>query len=154
MKVKIRHLEENDAYTSVVWRNIPEIWLHTGSAPDRKITIKDELEWIRKAIADPTSQRFAILADEVYVGNIYLTGISNNKGEYHIFIGEREYWGKGIARKASEEIIRYAKDVLKLKEILLSVKEANVPAVKLYKNLGFKERGFKERGFIQMGLKL
>ena len=105
MKVKIRPLEEKDAFTSVKWRNISKIWEHTGSAPDREITIEDELTWIKKVIADPSSKRFAILADGKYVGNIYLTDIKDKKGEYHVFIGEMDYWGKGIARKASEQII-------------------------------------------------
>ena len=48
MEVKIRPLQDKDAYTSVVWRNIPEIWKMTGSSPDREITIEDELNWIKK----------------------------------------------------------------------------------------------------------
>lgn len=154
MQVKIRPLQESDAYISVKWRNIPEIWKLTGSAPDRKIKIEDELRWIRKVISDKTCRRFAILADGVYVGNTYLTDIKNSEAEYHIFIGEREYWGKGIARKASELIIEYAKREIKLNKLKLEVNEDNVAALKLYNSMGFRAQGAIENKFIKMSLNL
>lgn len=153
MEVKIRPLEEKDAYTSVNWRNDPAIWEFTGSKPDREITIEDETAWIQKVIADKKDRRFAILADEDYVGNIYLTGIEDGRAEYHIFIGERSYWGKGVAALASRAIIDYAKNKLKLNEIALSVNENNKSAINLYKRLGFKATGLSE-GFIKMELGL
>lgn len=149
MEVKIRPLEEKDAYTSVKWRNIPEIWKYTANSPKKKITIEDELNWIRKVSADPKSKRFAILAEGVYVGNIYLTDIDKYKGEYHVFIGERSYWGKGIAKQASKQIIDYARNELKLKKVELGVSEENVGAIKLYESLGFKSYG-KDKDFIRM----
>ena len=153
MEVNIRPLEEKDAYTSVEWRNTPEVWQYTGSSPDREITIKDELGWIKKVTEDKTGRRFAIIAEGVYVGNIYLTDIKNHQAEYHIFIGDKNYWGKGIARKASNQIIEYGKEVLGLKEIILKVNIDNTAAVKLYESLSFKEYG-KNGKFIKMKLNL
>ena len=153
MQITIRPIEEKDAYASVKWRNIPEIWAQTGSAPDREITIEDELQWIRKVIVDKSCRRFAILADGVYVGNIYLTDVKDGSAEYHIFIGERDYWGKGIARKASEQIIEFGKTSLKLKTIELAVREDNATAFHLYESLGFKKTG-KDGAFTRMALGL
>jgi RimJ/RimL family protein N-acetyltransferase len=152
MEVKIRPLEEKDAYTSVKWRNIPEIWALTGSSPDREITIEDELVWIKRVTNDG-SKRFAILADGVYVGNVYLTDIEGGVGEYHIFIGDKDYWGKGVARKASEQIIAFGRDELKLKAITLQVREDNAGAFHLYKSLGFIDTG-KDKTFTWMRLDL
>jgi RimJ/RimL family protein N-acetyltransferase len=152
VEVKIRPLEEKDAYTSVKWRNIPEIWALTGSAPNRVITIEDELTWVRRVTND-SSKRFAIMADDTYVGNTYLTNIEDSICEYHIFIGDKNYWGKGIARKASELIIDFAKDILHLKAINLEVNKDNGAAVHLYKSLGFKEKSRSDI-FIQMQLEL
>lgn len=153
MEIKIRPLEENDAYTSVKWRNIPEIWKYTNFSTKKEITINDELDWIRKVIADNTCRRFAILADSKYVGNIYLTNIKNKTGEYHIFIGERQHWGKGIAREASRQIIEFGKNILKLKKINLRVRPENEGAFNLYSSLGFKKCG-KDRKFIKMVMDL
>lgn len=154
MNITIRPLEENDAYTSVKWRNIPEIWELTGSRPDHTISIQEELEWIRKVIQDKTCRRFAIIADDEYVGNIYLTNIKYKTAEYHIFIGNKDYWGKGIAGKATELIIKFGKDKLGLDAIYLSVNKDNAAAVHLYEKFGFKKTEDESNNFIKMRLEL
>lgn len=137
MQVTIRPLQEQDAYTSVQWRNDPEVFKYTGNTYDHKITIESELGWIRKVIANPNDYRCAILADGVYVGNIYLTDIDSGSATYHIFIGDKNYWGRGVAREASRQIIDYGFSVLHLNKIVLEVKKLNERAVKLYLSLGF-----------------
>lgn len=141
MNVSIRPLQESDAYISVKWRNDPEVFKYTGNTYSREITIDDELEWIRKVISNPNDYRCAILADGIYVGNIYLTDINDGEAEYHIFIGERSHWGKGIARLASEAIIEYGFTQLNLDIIKLRVRVTNKRAYSLYLTLGFVEVG-------------
>jgi diamine N-acetyltransferase len=153
MEVTLRPLEKNDAYTSVKWRNIPELWIYTTFTATREITIQDELNWVKKVTADPRDKRFAILADDVYVGNIYLTNIKDDVGEYSIFIGDKDYWGKGVARKASEEVIAFGRDELNLKSIVLGVRDDNIAALHLYESLGFKRIG-KDKKFSLMRLEL
>ena len=70
MNVTIRPLVEEDAYTSVKWRNDSEVFKFTGNTYKHEIKIENELEWIRKVMANPADYRCAILADDVYVGNI------------------------------------------------------------------------------------
>lgn len=154
MNVRIRPLEINDAYKSVEWRNMPELWEYTKFDTSKEISINDELDWIQKVTKDTSSARFAIIVDDDYVGNIYLTDIKNGIGEYHIFIGEKNYWGKGVARKASQQIIDFGRDTLKLNFIELGVNEANSGAYHLYKSLGFEKVGLDDVGFIRMELSL
>jgi RimJ/RimL family protein N-acetyltransferase/glycosyltransferase involved in cell wall biosynthesis len=136
--VLIRPLEVEDAEVSYVWRNDPEIWKFTGNRPDRIITEEIEDSWIRKAIAEPDSCRFAIEVDGQYVGNIQITNIRDGfDGQYHIFIGEKKFWGKGIAALATFQIIRFAREVLRLKQVYLFVNPLNVIAVRLYEKCGF-----------------
>lgn len=140
MKVTIRPLVEEDAYTSVKWRNDPEVFKYTGNIYKNEIKIENELEWIRKVTNNPSDYRCAILAEGVYVGNIYLTGIKDGKADYHIFIGDKSYWGKGVAKQASLLILDYAFHVLKLNEVNLRVRKVNTSAYNLYHKLGFKEQ--------------
>jgi len=139
MVVTIRPLQKNDAYTSVKWRNDPEVFKYTGNTYDHKITLESELEWICKVISNQNEYRCAILVDGVYVGNIYLTDIDVVSAHYHIFIGNKNYWGKGVAKRASQLILHYAFDQLMLQSVLLRVQKENDAAVNLYKSLGFKE---------------
>ena len=139
MNVRIRPLKEQDAYTSVKWRNDPEVFKFTGNIYNHEITIDNELEWIRKVTANTNDYRCAILVDEVYVGNIYLTDIKEGTAHFHIFIGDKSYWGKGVAKRASLLILEYAFNVLNIKEVLLRVRNVNTSAYNLYLRLGFKD---------------
>lgn len=137
-KILIRPLEKEDSEISWHWRNDEEIWKYTGSRPNISVTSEIEREWIEKFLLDPSSRRFAITIDDIYVGNIQLTNINKVDAEYHIFIGNKNYWGKGIAYSATQQIIRYAKNVLNLEKIYLKVKCENNKAVRLYESCGFK----------------
>ena len=142
MQITIRPLQEEDAYTSVNWRNDPDVFRYTGNTYANIITIENELEWIRKVISNKNEYRCAILADGKYVGNIYLTDINEESAIYHIFIGDKNYWNKGVAKQASVLILKYAVEVLQLSFVKLSVRIENVAAVQLYKKLGFVEENF------------
>ena len=137
MEIIIRPLVEEDAYTSVKWRNDPDVFKYTGNTYDHEITIESELDWIRRVMNNPNDYRCAIIADNTYVGNIYLTDIDGVSAHYHIFIGNKDYWGKGVAKKASKQIIDYAFGSLGLKRIILRVRKDNVRAIRLYHSLGF-----------------
>lgn len=151
MEVHIRPLQAEDAYTSVKWRNDPEVFKYTGNRYDHTITIESELKWINRVIANPSDYRCAIIADGQYVGNIYLTDIKNGRANYHIFIGEKDVWGKGVARKASESIIEYGRTNLQLSCFSLKVRHQNERAYRLYIKLGFKEIN-RDESFISMEL--
>ena len=137
MEIIIRPLVEEDAYTSVKWRNDPDVFKYTGNTYDHEITIESELDWIRRVMNNPNDYRCAIIADNTYVGNIYLTDIDGVSAHYHIFIGNKDYWGKGVAKEASKQIIDYAFGSLGLKRIILRVRKDNVRAIRLYHSLGF-----------------
>lgn len=99
MNVTIRPLVEEDAYTSVNWRNDSEVFKFTGNTYKTKITIDNELEWIRKVIANTNDYRCAILVDDVYVGNIYLTDIQDGKAHYHVFIGNKTIGERALRKR-------------------------------------------------------
>ena len=152
MNVIIRPLQETDAYTSVKWRNDKEVFKYTGNTYANTITIDSELDWINRVIKNKNEYRCAIEADGVYVGNIYLTDIDDYSAQYHIFIGEKDFWGKGIAKQSSLLLLQYAFSDLKLNRVYLDVHYKNMAAISLYKKLGFVE---SERvgDFIRMEIK-
>lgn len=138
MEVTIRPLKIEDAYTSVNWRNDPCVFKYTGNIYKKEIFIEDELDWIKKVINNRDEYRCAIIADNNYVGNIYLTNITTENALYHIFIGDKRFWGKGVAKKASLLLLDYAFNTLYLKKIVLKVRKENERAYYLYQNLGFE----------------
>lgn len=139
MEVSIRPLKIEDAYTSVKWRNDPEVFKYTGNVYDHEITLANELAWIKKVTQAKDEYRCAILVDNKYVGNIYLTNIHDGVATYHIFLGEKNIWGKGIAKQASLLILKYAFESLHLSLVELHVRIKNERAIELYKRVGFTE---------------
>lgn len=139
MTVSIRPLQKSDALTSFRWRNDSEVFKYTENTYAQEITVETEMKWIEKVINNPNDYRCAIIANGEYVGNVYLTDIDDKTANYHIFIGEKAFWGKGIARIASERIIEYAFNELKLDCIYLKVKTQNERAYRLYISLGFED---------------
>ena len=137
-KILIRPLRFEDASVSWKWRNDPEVWEHTGSRPDIVVTEEIEKQWILDKLKERNSVRFAIEIDDVYVGNIQLTNIVEKEtAEYHVFIGDKSYWGKGVASLATAQIIRYAKNVINLQSLYLSVRPENNSAIRVYEKSGF-----------------
>ena len=152
MEIKIRPLRIEDAYTSVQWRNDPEVFKYTKNTYDHVITVESELTWIKRVIVNTDEYRCAIIADDIYVGNIYLTKITEESAVYQIFIGDKSYWGKGVAKEASLLIIRYAFNELKLQCVRLSVNSKNVRAISLYERIGFKTIS-QECGWLRMEIR-
>ncbi len=77
------------------------------------------------------------------IGYAGFAGISplNQSGEYFIFIGDSEYWGKGIGTEVTKTITDYGFNTLGLHRIFLTVSELNQGAVKAYENAGYIKEG-------------
>lgn len=79
-----------------------------------------------------------------HIGNIKIDpiNITHGYGEYGILIGDKQEWGKGYAKEASELVIDYFfKEELILRKITLGVVAANINAINLYKKIGFVIEG-------------
>ncbi len=139
MDVKLEKLNLHHAEISYVWRNNPKIWEYTVNRPDIFITLKSERKWLRKVLSNSNEERFAITVKGKYIGNSYLTNIHDRSGTFHIFIGETDYWGKGIAKKATILLLKFAFVKLTLKKVNLRVRKNHSRAIGLYHKLGFKE---------------
>ena len=141
LDIYIRPLRVEDALVSCAWRNNPEVWKYTGSRPDCHITPEIETEWIIRVIADPTSARFAICirGTDAYIGNVQLTEIDTKSASavFHIFIGEPEFWGRGVATQATRLLLAHARERLGIKRIRLSVNPKHEAAIAVYRKCGF-----------------
>lgn len=98
---------------------------------------------------DKKNIHYAIEADE-YAGTVSLKNINtiDRTAEYAIVI-RKKYWGTGIAKDATDQIISYGFSTLNLEKIYLNVLSSNVRANKFYKKIGFTYEGsFKNHVFV------
>lgn len=141
--IRLRAIERDDIPRFVEWLNDPEVI--AGLLINIPMSSWDETKWFEKlADLSPEKRPLAIdvrLGDDqwLHVGNIGLEMIewTNRQAEFGIFIGRKEYWNKGIGYKAIELILKHGFETLNLNRIYLKVYETNLPAIHLYKKLGF-----------------
>jgi len=139
MKVSIRPLKVSDALISYRWRNDASVWRYTGSKPTHSIDVNKEIRWIQDVLQRPNEKRFAICIDKgYYVGNVQLTNISNGDAEFHIFIGNINFHGRGIGTQATMLILAFAKDEMGLERVHLYVHPENLSAISVYEKCGFR----------------
>jgi len=140
MKVNLRKITIDDQkHFAKWWRNQELIALTSGNfdlLADEEIMesvismSKNDLHWM-------------IEADNQAVGHINLEKMDRNKAELQIVIGEKEFWGKNVAKDAAEQLFGIAKK-LDYETIYLEVRPTNSRAIGFYKKLGFKELGLKK----------
>ncbi|MCD6122562.1 MAG: GNAT family N-acetyltransferase [Spirochaetales bacterium] len=97
-------------------------------------------------------QSYAIITKErdELIGNCGLMDIDhlNRNCEAGIFIGNKDYWGKGYGTEALSLLISYSINYLNIRNFILRVYSFNTRAIKSYKKIGFKEIGRRRKSLI------
>jgi RimJ/RimL family protein N-acetyltransferase len=142
---------ERHAEKCIKWLNDEDVnlFLTTGWRPIMK---KAELRWFENIAEDDNNIVMAIKTkDGEYIGNVGLHKIDyrHRKAEMGIFIGEKSYWGKGIATEAETMISDYGFRHLNLRKIYAGIIIDNIGSIKAAKKAGFKKEGIlREHLFI------
>ncbi|MDP3043149.1 MAG: GNAT family protein [bacterium] len=148
--IKIRRHLQKDIPYRVKWLSNPNVNRFVGDEMGQKTNLKKEKEWFANYQKAKNKKFFTICDDSMPIGFMGLSNISkpNKNADLFIAIGEDDYHGKGIGKTAMEWIIDYGFNKLKLRKINLGVIKDNIPAVNLYKSLGFITEGkMKEEVF-------
>lgn len=80
---------------------------------------------------------WGVAYNHIPVGVCGLKNINEQQAEYWGYIGEMDYWGKGIGSKMMEFMEEKARD-LKLKTLVLKVAATNKRAIRLYEKAKFQ----------------
>lgn len=141
---------QKDIPYRVKWLNNPNVNRFVGDEVGQKTNLKKAKEWFADYQKVKNKKFFTICDDFKPIGFMGLSNISkhNKNADLFIAIGEDNYHGKGIGKIAVKWIINYGFNKLKLHKINLGVIKDNVPAINLYKSLGFITEGkMKEEVF-------
>ena len=136
--VYLRPLEVADALVSYQWRNNAKIWRFTGNRPDKYITPEIETEWLRKVLSRPNEKRFAICltGSNQYIGNVFLTDITDKEAQLHIFIGDITYWGRDRAYDAIRQLLDYSFNYMNLQCVYSLTRANNLAVQSVIRKLG------------------
>lgn len=137
----IRRLEPKDAEFMLEWMHDKEI-NRAFRYPFSQSTKESVLMFIKNSYNE-NNRHFAVVNEQdEYLGTVSLKNISRQNGsaEYAVVLRQKAQ-GTGVARKATEELIRYAFEELKLHKVYLNVLDINEKAKHFYQKCGFVYEG-------------
>jgi len=138
----------------VSWLNDPEVNAH-NSHHVYPYTLAQAKGYVESVARDEHNLVLAIVAKDSgkHVGNISLQKIDTvaRQAEYAILVGDRDYWGKGVAGEASRLLIAHGFSALNLHRIHCGTGSENIAMQKLAAKLGFKEEGRRREAHFKNG---
>lgn len=139
----LRPLDIDDKPSLLKWNRDDEVRYLTGAVfPASSI---EHGKWFEAKSLSSHDKMWMIVESEndSPIGAIGLKNLDfiNRNAELYIYIGEKEYWGKGIGSKATDEIIEFASNSLNLHKVYLQVFGYNQRAINMYEKNGFIKEG-------------
>ena len=151
----LRHLKPSDIHYFRDWIKDEEVIRYSMT---KFHTLKDEHDienWYLSTLLDAKTWQWGIIdpRSKELIGYIGIAGINkiDNNGEFFIFIGNKNYWGKKIATQLTPQIVKQAFAELDLHRIFLTASSDNPGAIKAYEKAGFIHEGIMREAFFRNG---
>jgi len=143
--INLKPLSLEDVSPFYEWIN-DEVSIKYSLSLFQSMNSKDHIDnWFLSVVNDSKNFNQGIFLNDSnkLIGYAGICNISksNRSGEYFIFIGDRQEWGKGIGSQVTRLILNIGFGELGLNRIMLTVSEPNYAAIKAYQNAGFKLEG-------------
>lgn len=154
-KTKLREYKKYDVEIVKKYINQPEVksLLHAGIP--YLYTLEDEMKWYEEISALKDTYSFAIetIEDEKYIGGCGINNVDwkNSVAEIGIFIGNKDYWGKGYGTDAMQVLIKFIFNEMNINKIKLQVFSFNERAIKCYEKCGFMVEGVLRQEIFRNG---
>lgn len=139
---EVRESDVNDEYYN--WLNDYEVnkYLETRYIPRSKDNI---LKFVKQMDGNANEILFAIcdISSHIHIGNIKLGPINwiHRFGDISLLIGNKEYWGKGVATEAIKLVTEFGFQVLNLHKVKAGCYESNIGSAEAFKKVGFEIEG-------------
>ncbi len=111
----------------------------------KKFSFDGQKEYVKNCIMNENIDLFGIFDGSRHIGNITLEGLlcKHKRAEISYVIGEQNYWGKGVASVAINQIIEVSKSHYDLHKLVAGCAEENIGSIKALKANGFKSEGIR-----------
>jgi len=137
-----------------LWFNSDDINKH-NSHHRHPYSRTEAISYIEALSEDRTKLVLAIVDKDTnrHIGNVALQDINNinRSANLAIIIGEKDFWGRGIAVEASRLIISHGFFELNLHRIDAGTSSENASAIAWLEKLGFIKEGHKRRAHYKNG---
>lgn len=138
----------NDEYLS--WMNDYDVVKYLESRFS-KHSINSLKDFVSSVNNSDNNVIFAIIDkfSNKHIGNIKLGNINkaHNFADIGIIIGDKNYWGKGIATEAIKLVCNYAFNEVNLRKVIAGAYDVNIGSIKAFEKNGFKKAYVKKSSY-------
>lgn len=144
-KVLVRPIERSDLSLIQKWYNDDEVMLWgSGAKPDIMVSM-DYLEevWYDEIYSDSSTRMLIETKEGQPIGVIGYRNmnIQERRCRLSIFIGEKDFWGKGYGSDAVKAFIRFLFNRCNINRVEADTWDGNERALKCFEKCGFKIEG-------------
>ena len=136
----------------MIWLNDEEVIKYTDIRLAKQNTLSIN-NFVKEKFSSNDDFLFGIYFDEIHIGNIKLGNIKwyHKKGEVSFFIGNKDFWRRGIATLAVSKVLEFATNELNLEKITAGYYSVNKASENVFKKCGFKVEGIKLKDAVLEG---
>jgi len=153
----LRPFQESDAKLWQIWDVDTEVQAFMPEPPNEVQGISKQYEYIKECEEDEEGLYWSIETNSGdTIGTVSLTEIN----DYHkladlgIVIGDKSYWGKGVASEVIKTLVEYAFENLDIIRINAETEADNVVISKVLEKVGFKQDGLFQSARIKSGMRI
>lgn len=154
-QVGLRRPHSNDLPAVVRWYRDREIARLTRyqARPMSEAEVERFFD-LRMLAPDALAYSIVELPDWRLIGFTTFSSLDGDNGSvlFHITIGERDAWGRGLGTEATELMLGHAFERLGLHRVGLSVFSYNQRAIRAYEKAGFRIEGRQREAILRDGL--
>lgn len=145
----LRLVDFNEEHLEITfnWLSDPEIKRLTD-APD--FTREEQLKWFASLNTRNDYIIYIVEFEETPIGAVGIKNIKDKEGEYWTYIGEKEFWGKGLGKQIYLLGEKIAVERGLEKMIIIIANKTNERSIKLHEKLGYKIVDEKPEGYIMI----
>ncbi len=154
-KVKLRGYKEEDIQPAYEYMNDTEVLQYLKPGIPYPMTLQKEKAWYESQKELKEMYNFAVetLDEGLYIGGcgINMLDWKNSIAGVGIFIGHKDYRGKGYGTDAMKVLISFIFEQMNINKVQLDVYSFNKRAIKSYRKNGFVEEGRLRQSMFRNG---
>ena len=155
-KFQLKPVTVNDITSAYInWLNDAEIMQHTEQQ-FRTTTLEDASDYVALMAQSKTDLFYGLFYEGTHIGSIKLGKINPNHktADLSYIIGDKSFWGMGIASKMIRKMVSLAFERLELEKIVAGVYATNLASIRVLEKNSFVCEGKQKDQFIFRGQRI
>ena len=155
-KFQLKPVNVNDITSAYInWLNDAEIMQHTEQQ-FRTTNLEDVSDYVALMAQSKTDLFYGLFYEGTHIGSIKLGKINpdHKTADLSYIIGDKSFWGMGIASKMIKKMVSLAFERLELEKIVAGVYATNLASIRVLEKNRFVCEGKQRNQFIFRGQRI